>query len=109
MREIYSLPLLFKMSDHKINLIREIGWHRANIRFYRAHYTLLKELQDVAQQVADDLLSYCYNSSRQEHRTHVTDIATRAHQTLDSLIHRECEAYNAWNELWDNEPVKEMA
>ena len=91
------------VTDYEINLIREIGWHRGKNCFYRACYSLLKELQEVTEQAADDLLCL-YDSKhplpqgRPGYRR-VTDIATKLRQNLANFTYRESEASKSWDEL----------
>lgn len=92
--------------NYEIDLIREISWHRGKNRFYRACYSLLKELQEVAEQATDDLL-LLYHSERSLPQRGVgyrpvTDIATKLQQDLANFTYRESEASDSWNELWNN-------
>ena len=99
-----SLPFKrWMVTDYEINLIREIGWHRGKNCFYRACYSLLKELQEVTEQAADDLLclygskhSLCQGRPRYRR---VTDIATKLRQNLANFTCRESEASRSWDEL----------
>lgn len=92
--------------NYEIDLIREISWHRSKNRFYRACYSLLKELQEVTEQATDDLL-LLYHSERSLPQRRVgyrpvTDIATKLQQDLANFTYRESEASDSWNELWNN-------
>ena len=92
--------------NYEIDLIREISWHRSKNRFYRACYSLLKELQEVTEQATDDLL-LLYHSERSLPQRRVgyrpvTDIATKLQQDLANFTYRESEACDSWNELWNN-------
>ena len=92
--------------NYEIDLIREISWHRSKNRFYRACYSLLKELQEVTEQATDDLfLLYHSERSLSQRRVGyrpVTDITTKLQQDLANFTYRESEASDSWNELWNN-------
>ncbi|KAL5365886.1 hypothetical protein BJX96DRAFT_159941 [Aspergillus floccosus] len=96
------------MSGREVDIIREIGQHRAVNRFYRACYNLLKELQEVVERTIDELL-LVYHSEAVPDRNggdyrHIADIAGRLKDSLERLEFLESAASDAWNELWDDNP-----
>lgn len=98
----------FQMSAHEVDIIREIGQHRAVNRFYRTCYNLLKELQEVVERTIDDLL-LVYHSEAVPYPNggdyrNISDIAGRLKDSLERLEFLESAASDAWNELWNNNP-----
>jgi hypothetical protein len=89
------------MEEVELTLLREIGFHRAQNRFYRECYPLLKELQDSVERAITDLLLLYYSDSHPERcstsYSPVNEVTNLLELVLENTSHREMESTQAWN------------
>jgi hypothetical protein len=90
-----------KMERANLTLLREIGWHRAQNRFYRECYPLLKYLQDAVEQAIEGLLLLYYSpSSVSMSYDSIVEIKNMLERISEETLRRESEATLNLNELW---------
>ncbi|KAJ5720256.1 uncharacterized protein N7483_008190 [Penicillium malachiteum] len=84
-------------------IVREIGRQQAENLFYRKCYAILKSLQDVISQAADDLVKVYESSLHREFNDlrHAHQIVEELRMYLDEIHDREKNALTALTEFYD--------